>query len=256
MFILYAKKYIKLFRDISRSRAIRQYISMRTGKDRCTFIRFLVTFYNRRSVVICQAYRMYAAPYANNSRTDRYKKQLATFASNHIGPAVLYSEGRIKAGFRIVIRRDRVHVISRKDRERQSQERSRKEARGQERDEKRCVRQEALNVAGAKPRSDRVAALGRPCLDVTSLVPAIPLSDRICGRLVSPRSSMRKGKLIRMRFLPRTSSSAAVCVILARLSGVFLTGTAPLLSRTYFFLFLIRRFLFYTTAGDTRIWRV
>jgi len=31
-----------------------------------------------------------------------------------------YIRGRIKAGFRIVIRRDRVHVISRKDRERQS----------------------------------------------------------------------------------------------------------------------------------------
>lgn len=88
--------------------------------------------------------------------------------------------------------------------------------------------------------------------DVTSLIPAIPLSDRICGRLVSPRSPMRKGKLIRMRVPPSISPSAAVCVIcLARLSSVFLPGTAPLLSRTYFFLFLIRRVY---DCREIRIW--
>lgn len=35
-------------------------------------------------------------------------------------PYYIQEDGRIKAGFRIVIRRDRVHVISEKDQERQS----------------------------------------------------------------------------------------------------------------------------------------
>jgi len=53
--------------------------------------------------------------------------------------------------------------------------------------------------------------------DVTSPVPAIPLSDRICGRLVSPRSSMRKGKLIRMRIPRRALSRQPPCALSASL---------------------------------------
>lgn len=89
-------------------------------------------FKNHWSVVICQAYRIYMLYHMLITHARIGIKN--SWPRIYVGPAVLYWEGGIKAGFCIVIRRDHVHEISRKDRGRK-----REAEKGEER-EMLCVR--------------------------------------------------------------------------------------------------------------------